>query len=37
MHTDSGIFVKDTFDACLADVAEPGNLRDGGLSVNIAV
>lgn len=37
MDADSGVFVEDAFQSCLADVAEPGKLRHGGLAVDIAV
>ena len=37
VNADSGVFVEDAFDTCFTDIAEPGYLRNRGLSVNIAV
>lgn len=37
VDADSGVLIENTFEAGLADIAEPGKLGDGGLSVDVTV
>lgn len=37
MDADSGVFIENPLEAGLTDIAEPGELGDGGLPVDIAV